>query len=469
MRRFQKNPGVAVVAGVKPVATSTTTLLSIESMPIEQILKGRYVPSLEEEVAALQEADTAQAEATADVAETTRVEDVTDVMLNVADTLEGAEEITPQQAMLTDTVSEMAVAGSDGDPDDVMPSAADVVEGKVSLESFVDDIRKRAAEIWARIREFCLSIWNTIKTFFRNIFHAAPRLLSRIKQLKDAVAEAKKKGGDAKKKSEVVLLHTGINAVSYPNYMVRTTDELTKGLTDLKALATYTFGAYLKNCKSMGDSVAAELKKFDPKQAGKSLQTVASSLQNNNFTNWPGNPPVGYLGCFDIVAARLDKKKTKDLSDAQIVAALRGSGMKLNTRIGSGAMVSLSSSAVNPKNGFTTMSFTDMDKVLNMVEDLVKQLVASETSADTKAIEKTREALLEGGNHASAEIGKLTGSDEEGKTERAYAMDVMKSLMNFNTSLTRWVTEMTMPVSKKIYQTARSSLVLVEKSVAQYA
>lgn len=464
MRRFQKT--LVVPAVTPPAATPSTegidTNLSIEEMSIDQILAGRHVPSLEEETIDLQEADTAQAQATADVQEANRVEDVTDVMLNVADTLETTDEITPQQAMLTDTVSEMAVAGSDGDPDDVIPTASDVVEGKVSLESFVEDIRKRAAEIWQRIRQFCLEIWKTIKEFFARIFHAAPRLLHRVKELRDAVnAKKKESASEYKLASDTVMPLAGTNAISYPDYMVHNTKELAKGLGELGSLAKYAFGSYLKDCKSMGDYVADELKKFDPKHAADHLKNVALNVQKNNFGNWPGNPQTGYLGCFDVDPVRLDKNKTKDLSYPQITAALRNSGMKLRVRQGRAGLI-------NTKNEFATMTFAEMEQTLNLVEGLVKQVVAFETSTDSKAIEKTRQDLIEGGNHASAELGKLQGNDEAGRTERAYAIDVMKALANFNTTLTRWMTELTMPVTKKIYQTARTSLVLVEKSLAQY-
>jgi hypothetical protein len=464
MRRFQKNPGASSLAATKPANEGINTNLAIESMTIDQVLTGRFVPSLEEEVVALQEADELQQTADADVAETTRVEDVTDVMLNVADTLEGAEEITPQQAQLVDTASEMAVAGSDGDPDDVIPSAADVVEGNVSLESFVDDIRKRAAEIWARIRQFCLEIWNTIKDFFRKIFHAAPRLLARVKELREQVAAKKKMYGTgaAAPAVETVTLSVGHGPVSYPEYMVRNAKELGKGLTELSNLAKYAFGNYLKDCKAMGDQVAAELKKYDPKNAAAALKTVAVGLQKNNFTNWSGNPPTGYLGCFDVIPSKLDKNKTKDLSDAQIVAALRSSGMRIEARHGGGGFIN------THNQGFATMTFAEMEQVLTAVEGLVKQIIAFESSSDGKALEKTRQDLLDGGNHASSEVGKLQGNDDAGKMERAYALDVMKSLMNFNTSLTRWMTELTMPVTKKLYQTCRSALVLVDKSLSTF-
>lgn len=465
MRRFQLQNRTPAAAAPSANGEGSGINLSIEEMSVEQILEGRTVLSVEEEVEVLAEADQLQNQVSQDVAETTRVEDVTDVMLNVADTVETVQEITPAQAMLVDTVSEMAVAGTDGNPDDVIATAEPLLEGTpeekaVALESFIEDVRKRAGEIWEKIRKFCLEIWNTIKAFFSRIFSAAPRLLHRVKELRLAVAEAKKAGGEAKATHVCVMV--GAGAISYPDYQVRDTNELVKGIGELKSLATYAYGSYLKQAANMGEKVAAELKKYDPKKAGEHLKAVATGLQANNFTNVVNNPPTGYLGCFEVAVHRVDKSKTKDLSDAQIVGALRNSGVKIQPRPGKGSMLSTG------KNVFATMDFSEMDKTLTAVEGLVKQLVAAEKSSDMKAIEKARADLLEGGNHAAQAVNALQGSDEAGKTERAYALDVMKALMNFNTTLTRWMSELTMPMCKRIYQTSRVSLVLVESSLKQY-
>jgi hypothetical protein len=134
--------------------------------------------------------------------------------------------------------------------------------------------------------------------------------------------------------------------------------------------------------------------------------------------------------------------------------------VKLEYRAGRAGIIT-----TGQKAEFSAMSFSEMDQTLNAVESLVKQVIAFETSADHQAVDKARAELLEGGNHAAAAIAKVDGNDEAGKAERAYAMDVMKALMNFNTTLTRWVSDLTMPLTKKIYQTSRTSLVLVEKSL----
>lgn len=469
MRRFQLR--------TKATAPAATPTLSIESMNIDQILTGRRVLSVEEEVVALAEADNLQNQVNQDVAETVRVEDVTDVMLNVADTVESTQvvdpadenatpaEITPAQAMLVDTVSEMAVAGTDGDPDDVIETAEPLLEGTpeekaVAVEAFVENIRKRAAEIWEKIRKFCLEIWSTIKEYFSRIFQAAPRLLHRVKELRDFVATAKKSGGDSPKSGEIMVL-VGTTSISYPDYQVRDTKELLKGLGELKTLANYAGGNYLNDAKYMGEAVAVQLKKFDPKKAAEHLNAVAKALPKNNFDGLPANPPTGYLGCFEVVAHRVDKNKIKDLSDAQVVGALRNSGVKVQHRAGKQSMI-------NTKNAFATMNWSEMEQTLSAVEGLVKQMMAVEKSSAMTGIEKAREELIAGGNHASQTMAKFEGNDDAGKMERAYAMDVMKSLMNFNTSLTRWMSEMTMPVSKKIYQTSRVALTLVENSLRQY-
>lgn len=455
MRRIKQTqlsaPGAAAPAGN----------LSIESMTIDQVLHGRRVLSVEEESAALEEADALQQEVDQGVAETARVEDVTDVMLNVADSVSEVKDLTPDQAKLIDTTSEMAVAGTDGDPDDVIPSVEPLIGKDMTVESFVDDVRKRAAEIWARIRAFCAQIWASIVQFFQRIFASAPRLLARVKELRDIAGSKKKGNANGTKKSDVVAVLVGGNSISYPGYMTKNAKELKKGLEELDKLAGYAYGTFLKDCKLQADTVAAELKKFDPKKAAEALNNVVKKVPGNNFPTLPPNPPTGYLGCFDVHATRVDSSKIKGLSDSQISNALRNSRVYIQARAGAQGMI-------NTKSGFVTMSFEEINQILTAVETLAKKMLAHETSADSKAIETARAALLEGGNHASAEIAKVNGTDDAGRAEREFAVDVMRGLANFNTTLTRWVSDLPMPVSKKLYQTCRTSLVLVEKSLAQY-
>lgn len=446
----------------KPAQTPASGGLAIESMSIDQILVGRAVLSVEEEVVALQEADELQGEVVDGIAEAERVEDVTDAMLNIADTVEEVDQLTPQQAMLIENASEVAVAGTDTSPDDVIPPMEDLIgEGKeVALESFVEDMRRRAGEIWARIRQFVIDLWAKITAFFKRIFATAPRHLARIKELRDVIA-AKKKGGNAKAKSETVQVMVGTTALSYPSYMVRNANDLNKGIGELQKLSDWVYGQYLKNVKVQGDMIATELKKFDPNKAAESLATVARGLPKANFNNVLKSPGTGYMGCFDLHVVRIEKDKIQGLSDSQVLNALRHTKIVLESRDGAAPAVT--------REGFATMSFEEMEAVLKSVEGVLKKVVGYETSSDYKALESTRQALMEGGNAATAAMGKMNGNDEAGKMQRMFALEVMKSLQNFNTTFTGWASNLTVPMSKKLINVSRASLVLVEKSLAQYA
>lgn len=452
MRRKYMKPDPAVTQ-------QSGSVLSVESMTIDQILTGRKVLSVEEEVIALQEADQLAATATQDVAEAARVEDITDAMLNTADSVAEVKELTPEQAGLIDTVSEMAVAGTDDDPDTVIPSAEPLIGKDMTTESFAEDLKTAALRVWENIRKFADQIWVTIKAFFARLFSAAPRNLHRIKALTDVIA-TRKKDKRTTAKAAAFTVKVGTNPISYPDYTVRNAQELIKGLDELDKLAKYTYGEYMKSGKAIGDLVANELKKFDPAKAADALSAVAVGGVQRNFTQAPPLPATGYIGCFGLTVARLQKDKTKDLSDPQIVAALRHTGVKLTPRTGKAAWVG--------NHQFKTMTLEECGQVMKSCESLIKQLMASESSGDTKAYDKAREALAEGGRKAAEAMGKLDQKDEAGKSQRIYAMDVMKALANFHTTMGRWATDLPVPVSKRIYQSVRASLMLVENSLALY-
>lgn len=448
----------AVIAA--PVAPTPPAELSIESMTIDQFLNGRAMLSVEEEIVVLQEADDLQGEISSGLAEAGRVEDVSDAMLDIADTVSEVKVLTPEQAMLIDNASEMAVAGTDADPDDVIPAMEPVLDGTVSIEAFVEDMRKRAGEIWARIRQFVVELWAKITAFFKSIFQAVPRNLNRVKELREALA-LKKKAVDGKtKKAPVITIMVGTTALSYPSYMVKNAKELNRGLTELSGLGKWVYGDYLKQVKKQGDLIASELKKFNPNTAGDSLSATARGLAGINFPTIVNTPGTGFMGCFELHKVRLDKAKVASLSDSQVLNALRNSKITIEHRDGAQAAVH--------REGFATMEFADMEATLTAVEGLLKQVGGYETSADYKALDKTHQDLLAGGTAAVAAMSKMSGDDEAGKTQREFAVDVMKSLQNFNTTFTGWASNLTVPVAKKFINASRSSLVLVEKSLAQY-
>lgn len=443
---------------LKPVNQVKTTV-AVESQKVvvvapKTISTSRPVLSLEEEIVVLQEASNLQAEVKAGLEEATRVEDVSDNLLSMADQVQDIEALTPEQAALIDTAAEMGVAGTDTDPDAVIPSMEHYI-GK-SLVLAVEGWRETAANIWQNIRAFVEKMWQQIRDFFASVFSVFPRQLARVKALRDVIA-AKKKDGAKEPKADKIALSVGITALSYPGYLVKNTKDLSNGLNDLRKLGDWVFGQYTQSVKRQGDIVATELKSFKPLEAHKTLASAASKIAAANFGDVPKAPANGYMGCFDLQVRRIAAKKTADMSDAQVLNALRTTHVSL---------IRSDTRSVVIKNTMDTPKLAEIESLLNEVEKLVKMAASFETSSNFKGMQATKQAMTSAGDAAQA-VWNREGNTM-GQAEGAYAMDVMKSLMNFNTVYSKWSSNLPGDYIKRLMDATRASLVFCDKAIAQY-
>jgi hypothetical protein len=414
---------------------------------------GRRVLSLEEEIVALDEATQLHAEVAAGVEEAARVEDVSENLLVIADTSENIQCLTEEQAALIDTAAEMGVAGTEVDPDAVIPSMEAYIGQDLRL--VVEGWRETARDIWNNIRDFVETLWVKIREFWNQIFSVFPRQLARIKQLRELVAQKKKDGAKEPKAKDLALV-VGASALSYPGYLVKNVKELQGGLNDLKRLGDWVFGQYTQSVKHQGDIVAGELKSFKPAEAAKTLQSARKKLVSANFTDVIKAPSNGFMGCFDVKARRIEPKKSAELSDAQVLNALRHTYVEVVT----------TTRGVVLKNTLVTPSLQEIDTTLNAVENLVKMAASFETSSNHKAMDATKQAMKAAGDAASA--AWASEGDKLGQAEGAFALDVMKSLMNFNTVYTNWSARLPGEYIKRLMNATRSSLAFCDRAIAQY-
>lgn len=431
--------------------------VATESVDTETVVtNGRPVLSLEEEVVVLQEATDLQNKVQAGLEEAIRVEDVSNNLLDMADTVENVEEITPQQAALIDTAAEMAVAGTDTNPDVVIPSMESFIGTQVAVEGW----RETAANVWRQIREYVEKLFAMIKEAFSKFFSTLPRQLERIKLLRE-VLKAKRENGGANKKAPNIQILAGVTALSYPGYLVKDARELLAGLKDIAKLGDWVFGQYAQSVKTQGMIVAVALSYFDPPKASETLEDVAKQLTAANFRSVPNTPNNGYMGCFELKVRRLESKHS--LSAAQTVNALRHTYVALGNSKGPGG-----NGISATRTTIATPEMTEIENILATVEKLIKEILSFEGSFNKNLLTMTKSSLTASGNKAQAAWSKHEAENSMSQSESSYAMDVMKSLMNFNTTYAKWVSELPGEYVKRATGAIRASLAVCEKAANAY-
>jgi hypothetical protein len=125
-----------------------------------------------------------------------RLTDTDAIASDAVSVLATVERPNDQDKELFSAVSDMAVAGSDADPSEILP-AIDSGED-VSTESFLTSVKEKVLKIWEAIKAAISKIWERIKNFFSNIVAYFSSSSTRVKKLRELLDQYKK-GTDALK------------------------------------------------------------------------------------------------------------------------------------------------------------------------------------------------------------------------------------------------------------------------------
>lgn len=149
--------------------------------------------SVEEEAILIDEQNATMMEAQAEQADADRLLDTHDILTEAQMAITTVPEIGNVEQELIAAISEMAAAGSDVDPVDVMP----VPPEGVSTEGIVDAVADRLKKLWEQIRTMINNAWEHVKKFFSNLTQALAPSKRR--------AEAAQKAREQEKQVDAIL------------------------------------------------------------------------------------------------------------------------------------------------------------------------------------------------------------------------------------------------------------------------
>jgi len=150
--------------------------------------------SMEEDAIAIDEQNALLQEIRQDHQDVARLTDTNAIVADAVSVIETVEQpVTPDHQLLG-AVADMAVAGSDADPTELVPP---VSEGKdISTESFISSVKEKVLKIWEAIKSAISRMWERIKQFFQNILAYFSGSAKRVKELRELL-DKHKKGIDA--------------------------------------------------------------------------------------------------------------------------------------------------------------------------------------------------------------------------------------------------------------------------------
>lgn len=420
------------------------------------------VISLEEEQIMLDEAAQDAAGATQDLAEAERIIEVSDALEDLAVVADGIEEATPAETQLVELAGQMAVAGTDVQPEEVVPA----MEGYVGRRIATEGIRERAHQIWESIQRFLKQIWEKIESFFYKIFGTIPNLRKRIEALEKHVEDAVGRKMEDKK----FKITSGVTAFCVDYKPVKNESELTSALKAIDGAAKFTYSDIADKMAKAGESLADIIGNFEPKSAQDQAKKMLDEFSKiNRSVSFSGtNLPSDYMPGFTVKAGeqlmgnvRLAHRALKDDSDKSILGELDRA-----RRTGFDLISAREKAGSTPADfEFQTMSLGGCTDLLKASAKLLDTLEDYKRGKGWKEVKKAKDKLESASSKAASSFKNLKDSEE---ADEKAAVPFFKSMLNFNQAYTAWVKNPAIPMLQHSLTSIRAVMVAVEKSVACY-
>lgn len=415
--------------------------------------------SMEEEAILIEDAGGDAEEADKELSEAERIIEVSDALEDMAVAVSGDEPLTEREAMIVETAGQMAVAGTDIEPEEIVPSMEAFVGRTIGAEGF----REKAKQIWEAILRFLKQIWEKIESFFYKIFGTIPRMRKSLKALEEKVENANRKTVKEKK--------FNVSSVKYLTHgatQAKDASALSDGLSKLQATADYVYGGYLKDLKEIGGDIVKALEDFDPEKPGEAADALAPKLSKFNLripgasgaggSRWPryqvkaGHDLLGGMSLFALTPK--DSTKTGTLGHLEIA---RAAGVQF-------APSQEKAKALPATLEFATMSTADASRVIGQAEKLLDAMEEFQRGKGQREVKDQRSKLEAASKKAESAASKLG----KGEASEQAAATYYRALLNFNVSYARWIQQPTIPFTKTALQVVRTAMVLVERSMGQY-
>lgn len=423
--------------------------------------------SMEEEEVVRAELGELGNEIESDLREADAAVDAADDLGDVVAVVEPIESATRPEVELTEIATRRA-ADAVGEP---MEDLAPALEGYIGRSISTESIKSKLQTIWRNIVEFVKRIWAKIKAYVKKFFSAVSPLERAIKSLRkevDNLGSASIKNEDRKLK-----ITSGIELMTVDNVPVKTAADLARGLTVWEDIASTVLVKDLRTVAKFGERVADALDKFDAskpesgatvivnaipdsKAVAVAVSTVAVTKDNDlSDVDYEIECSVPLLGNVSVFSGHM-AKPAKPIRPLETLFAFRKTKLTLSAT--SSRKRDLPTEVV-----FEAMSKTEMNKVLDAVEGIVKQLGIYSTSRLVNDCEKAQERMEKAGARALKDI------ESERQNGDNYAEQEWRGLVGLSTTYAHLVGGLPRAVASKATNVSKQALSLVAKSLRVYS
>jgi hypothetical protein len=438
-------------------------VLDTDMPPSDVQVIGLESISMEEAELLIHEATTNSNDAESQLSEVERILEVSDALEDLAVIAGSIEKATPAEAALIENTGNMAVAGSDVDPEKVIPAMESFIGGRIAIE----DIRTTARTIWENIQKFLKQVWDAIESFFTNILSTIPRMRKALDELEKrvtAVSGVKPLTDKIKLTSSLTNLHVGGKPLKNEHDMLQ-------AYAALRIAVKWVYGQYVETVTKRGRIIATAIGSIDPAETSLAVSKLRTELLATKPAPVPGGSGVdnkrfpGFATTFgsDLpgnvsIACKYYNDNKDNVTSLAALDRYRNSRCEL-------AAVADSVEKTATEIELTPFSTAAMGTLINDMRELLDTLSSYKFGAKSKEVASVRKLINEASDKAQRVVGSLANGDEGHQS----SVINYRALMNFNASYARWAQTPSMPMMSHSLNVTKTLMVVIQKSLHAYS
>jgi hypothetical protein len=402
--------------------------------------------AMEEAATELGEAVETSAEIGQDLDESERNIQIADSLSDVAVVADSIEKATPAEAALMETAGDLAVAGTDVEPEQVVPSMESYIGKSIATEG----IKETVTKILEGVLQFIQRVWEKIRTYWR-VHASLPLWRKRIEALKKRVQTA---SDDVIKEDVSAPLSLAGLVLDEELASEVTLNGIDTSIKNMVKTVHGIFSNYANGVVERGHDIVKALTEFDPNRPEKAVNELKNKLTGMHAEGMENGKSITLPGNFQLTLEVYKSHPEEDVESA--LERLRNSGVKLvKGQIHPAHHMAKARVTLKPvsaqeykRSALNLLSHAEellksleyfYEKPYQQLEGVAKQIRSASEQA-TRAIGKAGEAAM-----------------AEGKTVSHY-----RSLLNFNKAFAQWTYQPFVPLYSYSLRTLRSMLEFVE-------
>ncbi|MFL9998865.1 hypothetical protein [Paraburkholderia sediminicola] len=338
------------------------TLFALDEHPGN--MPAMNVLSLEE--AELMEAEAMQDEVHIDrtLAGAARMLEVSDGLEELAITLDRVGEATDTELALVDNATQLAVAGSDLEPERLMPATEQYLGRRIATEN----LRANARRIFANIQALLKQVWAHIGRYFQ-VAMTIPTLENTMDQLVRDISRR-----SPKLRANLQPLRFGHSSLVFDGAVVKSGRELKAGLEANAEAARYVFDSNPVEVAAFGEELAKIIATFTPETALEVVGAARALCEKQSRTKLPLLSVTRPEGDFLVQQSR----PLMGGGDLRLKTYVRNDGATMLGALDHFRKTGLVFNNDAPVRGqeviFQELSFAEMRELLRTCYDLLRQI-----------------------------------------------------------------------------------------------